>query len=214
MAKHAAKVLIIGEGAVGKTSLLRRYVEGIFHEDYVATIGVNIKNKLLPDFDLELSLWDIYGQKSISPGKHSSNYIGAEGAALVFDLTRKNTFDTLDFWLEGLYSITGKIPVVVLGNKNDIIEDFENNCDTVFTSASKDEFHDYMVSEHYYRSVYSSEPSFVPVPYIEFKRWAKGHNKFQIRYNRFLTSAKTGKNVESAFHVLGKKIMRNKIRFK
>ncbi len=213
MVKHAAKIVLLGDGAVGKTSLVRRYVEGRFDEDYVATIGVNVKDKVLPDLDLHLTIWDIYGQKSISPGKHSSNYIGAEGAVVVFDITRKKTFLQLDDWIEGLYDKTGKIPVIVLGNKKDIIDDFETEFDTIFTGASQKEFHEYMVSEHYYRSVYATEPKFEPVSFSQFDEWADKKNPFKQKFPHLLASAKTGKNVEKAFDALAKKIVSNKIRF-
>ncbi|MFW6304504.1 MAG: ADP-ribosylation factor-like protein, partial [Candidatus Saliniplasma sp.] len=91
MGNYTAKILVLGDGAVGKTSLVRRYVEDEFDEDYIATIGVNLKHRSIDDIGLDMSIWDLYGQKSMSPGKHSSNYIGAEGALVVFDLTRKTT---------------------------------------------------------------------------------------------------------------------------
>ncbi len=213
MITQAAKIVVLGDGAVGKTSLVRRYVDKKFDEDYVATIGVNVKSKELPDIDLHLNIWDIYGQKFISPGKHSSNYVGAEGAIVVFDLTRKKTFNELDEWIEDLYDVTGQIPVVVLGNKKDIIDDFEDGSDTIFTRASQKEFHDYMVKNHYYRSVYSTEPEFSPVPYSLVEEWAAESNPFGKKFPYLLTSAKTGENVDKSFNGLAKKIVSNKIKF-
>ncbi len=214
MPNHGAKVVLLGNGAVGKTSLVRRYVDNKFDEDYIATIGVNVKKKEIDDLDITLSLWDIYGQKSVSPGRHASNYTGAEGAIIVFDLLRKNTFDTLNDWIRDLYKVTGKkVPVVVLGNKNDMIEDFEEKKETVFTKASQKEFHEYMLEEHYYRSVYSKKPEFVPVPYSIFDKWAEVKNPFNKKFTHYLTSAKTGENVNKAFRSMAKKILKNKIKF-
>ncbi len=213
MAEHAAKVVILGEGAVGKTSLVRRYVDKAFDENYVATVGVNTKNKVIDDLDIEMNLWDIYGQKSISPGKHSTHYIGSEGAVVVYDVVRRRTFDTLDRWIYELFQVTGKIPVVVLGNKVDIIEDYEEAYETVFTSASLEEFHDYMVEEYYDRSIYTPGTRFVPVPFSELKGWARRDNDFGIKFPYLLTSAKTGKNVEKAFRYLAKRMIKNKIRY-
>ncbi|MGM0509904.1 MAG: Rab family GTPase [Thermoplasmatota archaeon] len=213
MTKHGAKVVLLGDGAVGKTSLLRRYVYDKFEEDYIATIGVNVKKKEIDDLNIALSLWDIYGQKSVSPGRHASNYTGAEGAVVVFDLLRKKTFDTLNDWIKDLFEVTGRIPVVVLGNKNDMIENFEEEKGTVFTRASQKKFHDYMIDEHYYKSVYSSEPEFVPVPYLIFDKWAEKKNPFGKKFTHFLTSAKTGENVEKAFRIMAKMILNNKIKY-
>lgn len=212
MAKYASKIVLLGDGAVGKTSLVRRYVEQTFSDDYIATIGVNVKKKLIKDLDLNMSIWDIYGQKSINPGDHSSNYVGAKGALVVFDLTRKKTFMHLKGWIEDLYDVTGKIPVVLLGNKNDIIKDFEDDRNTIFTKASKKEFHRYMIEEHYYKSIFSKDTRFIPVPYSLFDKWAE-NNVFEISFPHLLTSAKIGENVEKAFRTLGKLIIKNKIRY-
>ncbi len=213
MVKHAAKIVLLGDGAVGKTSLVRRYVKGRFDKDYVATIGVNVQNIVLEDLDIHLNIWDIYGQKSIYPGKHSSNYIGAEGAVIVFDITRKKTFIHVNEWIEQLYETTGRIPVIVLGNKKDIITDFEDKHNTIFTSESREEFHDYMISKYYYRIALTEELEFMPVPYIHFDKWANKKNPFKQKFPHLLTSAKTGENVERAFNALAEKIVSNKIKY-
>lgn len=171
MGNYTAKILVLGDGAVGKTSLVRRYVEDEFDEDYIATIGVNLKHRSIDDIGLDMSIWDLYGQKSMSPGKHSSNYIGAEGALVVFDLTRKTTFDHIPQWIDDLYDVIGKVPVVFAGNKTDILIDFQKKKDTKLTKKTKNKFHDYMIDEHYYKSIYSQEPKFIPVSSDEVKNW-------------------------------------------
>ena len=214
MSDYTAKILVLGDGAVGKTSLVRRFVRGEFDEDYIATIGVNLKHKSLEDIGLDMSIWDLYGQKSMSPGKHSSNYVGAEGALIVFDLTRKRTFDNLGQWIDDLYEVIGRIPLVFAGNKRDIMVDFKKKKGVKLSKKTKNEFHEYMIDEHYYKSVYSQEPKFVPVSSEEAKTWFKS---FKKQYNKqsslFFTSAKTGKNVEKAFKKLGEYVVKNQIRY-
>ncbi|MFO7990969.1 MAG: GTP-binding protein [Thermoplasmata archaeon] len=214
MVKYTSKVVLLGDGAVGKTSLVRRYVDNMFSDDYIATIGVNVKKKTLEKYDMTLQLWDIYGQKSVFPGKHSSNYTGAEAAMVVFDITRLKTFINVKSWISGLYKITGKIPVVLLGNKVDVIKDFEKEEGIPFKKASRSDFHQYMVEEHYVRSIFNEEPEFRPVPLSRFKEWAKEKNPFNKQFPAYLTSAKTGKNVDKAFDTVGKLVLKNKIKYR
>lgn len=206
------KVVVIGDGAVGKTSIVRRFVEGKFDDDYIATIGVNVRDKRA--WGLDLSLWDIYGQKSISPGKQSSHYIGAVAALVVFDMTRSKTFEHLDQWIEELYEVTGKIPVVVAGNKIDIIRDFEDSEGIRFSDASKKDFQEYIMDSQYHKTVYSSDSEFLPVKYSEYKRWGKEKKRSlgdKISYH--FTSAKSRKNVKKVFRDLSKKIKKTEISF-
>ncbi len=75
MALRSRKILLLGDGAVGKTSLVRRFVEQKFDDRYIATIGVNVKKKRLPELGLKMMLWDIYGQK-MNKNLHASHYSG------------------------------------------------------------------------------------------------------------------------------------------
>jgi small GTP-binding protein len=116
------KILLLGDGAVGKTSLVHRFVEGVFNERYKATIGVDIfsKNVKTPTGDVELQLWDLSGQAHFSAVR-SKFYNKADGALLVFDLTAKKTFENLHSWLEETKNGVGsQIPMFVLGNKMDL----------------------------------------------------------------------------------------------
>ncbi len=212
MGNYTAKVLVLGDGAVGKTSLVRRYVEGEFDEDYIATVGVNLKQSSIEDIGLNMSIWDLYGQRSLLPGKHSSNYIGAEGALIVFDLTRKRTLDNLDRWVNDLYEVIGIVPVVFAGNKKDIMMDFQKK--KKGNSKTENEFHDYMIENHYYKSIYEKELKFVPTSSSEIKKWFMDFKKkYRKQSAYFFTSAKTGEKVYEAFHKLGEYVVENQIRY-
>ena len=203
----AFKVVLLGEGAVGKTSLVRKFVEGSFSDDYITTIGVNVKKKVIEDMDSTLMIWDIYGQKN-RPELHQANYRGATGALMVYDSTRKSTFDGLWTWLMDLFRVTGEIPVVILGNKHDIIKDFEAEMKVEIASILPVQFQDYMLKRHanvveYYTKLYGSAPKFEPVSLAHLiKAAGMGRNEFGRKFPYYASSAKTGENVETAFREL------------
>ncbi|MBD3229897.1 MAG: GTP-binding protein [Candidatus Lokiarchaeota archaeon] len=115
------KIVVIGEAAVGKTSLVKKFCEGSFLEGYKTTIGSDfyVKNFELDDTKISLSLWDLAGEhrfKSVLP----TFCKGANGAVICFDLTRRKTYIRLTEWIEFLWEITGMIPSILLGNKVDL----------------------------------------------------------------------------------------------
>ncbi len=201
MTQRSIKILLLGDGAVGKTSLVRRFVEQKFDDRYIATIGVNVKKKRLPDLGLNMMVWDIYGQK-MNKDLHASNYSGADGAIIVYDLTRPDTFLNVDDWISEVFSITGKIPFVILGNKLDLIENYEN--------SGYDEFKSFIEEEQkevvdFYREVYDEIPEFSKVSPEDLRKWGEDKKyKKGSDFTYFLTSAKTGENVEDAFRKIGK----------
>ncbi|OPY31304.1 MAG: GTPase HflX [Methanomassiliicoccales archaeon PtaU1.Bin124] len=119
--KYIKKVALLGEGAVGKTSLVRRYVLDVFSDDYIQTFGAKVTKKVLEMESVELTMmiWDILGQKSNS-SLHSTYYSGSNGALLVFDLTRPETLEAIPRWLDDLKKVTGNIPFILVANKADL----------------------------------------------------------------------------------------------
>ncbi|MHA1212375.1 MAG: Rab family GTPase, partial [Candidatus Heimdallarchaeota archaeon] len=106
---------------VGKTSLTIRFAEDRFRESYLPTLGVDFltKNLTIDDATIKLQLWDTGGQEfvmSLLPFYFS----GAHGGVLVFDITNRNTFTSLDYWLKQIRQNAKDIPVVLAGNKIDI----------------------------------------------------------------------------------------------
>jgi len=118
------KVIIIGPSAVGKTSLLNRFVHNEFALKYKLTIGVDFLTKSVeyqPSKFVKLHIWDIGGQERFK-FLHRSYYEGASGALLAFDLSRQNTFSSMKTWLSEMRSImTNEIPKVIIGNKSDLM---------------------------------------------------------------------------------------------
>ncbi len=138
---------MLGAFAVGKTSLVRRYVENMFSEKYQTTIGVKIGKKIvkLEDNEIELVLWDIAGKDGISDIR-TSYLRGASGYLLIIDKTRSNTLDVgLDIH-KVAQDVLGNVPFLILINKWDlegkwdideaVIADLSRNKgETIITSA-------------------------------------------------------------------------------
>ncbi|MFQ5837553.1 MAG: Rab family GTPase [Thermoplasmata archaeon] len=119
------KVCLVGESAVGKTSLVNRYVHNTFEDRYFATIGakitkteVEIKGK--KPARLDMTIWDIMGEKGFRELLKEAYFEGAQGVLAVCDLTRPDTLDDLHTSLSTVLRITGRIPVVIVGNKVDL----------------------------------------------------------------------------------------------
>ena len=122
------KVVLLGDGGVGKTSLIARYVVNKFDDKYIAAIGTKVSRKdiqfVKPDLiiNLRMMIWDILGQKEYSKIR-SASLSGAQGLILVGDLSRAETIGSLkDFWLKEVGIIVGEIPTVIVGNKTDLAE--------------------------------------------------------------------------------------------
>lgn len=123
------KVLLLGDGAVGKTSLIRRFVVDKFSDDYITTIGTKVTKKDLrlespgKAIDLTFMIWDVLGQKGYKNIQESA-FQGAKGALLVYDVTRGETWRSLrEYWLPHLRKVVGSLPFVVVGNKVDLARD-------------------------------------------------------------------------------------------
>ncbi len=122
--EYSFKVIIIGPGAVGKTSLLNRFVHNEFSLKYKLTIGVDFLTKVIeyePEKFVKLHIWDIGGQERFK-FLHRSFYEGAFGALIVFDLSRQNTFSSMKTWHSEMRNIViNDIPIAIIGNKSDLI---------------------------------------------------------------------------------------------
>ena len=115
------KVVLVGDGNVGKTSLARRYCEGKFEESRILTIGVDfqIKPVKLGEREIRLSIWDVAGQDRFRAFRDQF-YAGVLAAALVYDVTSPATFFNLPRWREEVLSAAPNVPMVVIGNKSDL----------------------------------------------------------------------------------------------
>jgi len=124
--EYQFKIILLGPGAVGKTSLLNRFVKNLFTTSYHMTMGVDFLKK---ELKIEkgtaiLNIWDIAGQDRFK-FMRKNFYRGALGALLIFDLTREDTYNQLkEKWYPEMTQFLSKdIPFLLIGNKLDIIQE-------------------------------------------------------------------------------------------
>lgn len=119
------KVIMLGEISVGKTSLLKRFIDKEFTKEYKCTIGVELRLKTIDINDsvsAELKIWDTCGAEKYRVITHQY-YRDAPGIILVFDLTNKESFSRLGEWLINIQSYAPEnCTVLLIGNKSDMIE--------------------------------------------------------------------------------------------
>jgi small GTP-binding protein len=170
------KICLVGESCVGKTSLIRKFVYDDFDDTYSSTIGTKVTKRELslkhPDngsnLDVYMLIWDLMGEQCFLEMLKVSYFFGARGLIAVCDVTRKNTLSELESWIDGAFSVTKEIPIVILGNKCDLEDQRE-------------------------------------IELSEIEDFAKGYNKCNV----FLSSVKTGYNVEHTFQTLSEMIIRS-----
>jgi small GTP-binding protein len=164
------KVCLLGDFAVGKTSLIRRYVEGKFEDKYLSTVGINVSRRSIAlqhnsiTLDMTMLIWDLAGGEKFDR-MMSSYYRGATGAIIVCDLTRQETLEAIMRYANDFWSVNPNTPLVVVGNKADLVEACVITAEDLTLTAKRCE-----------------------APY-------------------FVSSAKTGENVERIFDTLGYRIL-------
>lgn len=164
------KVCLLGDFSVGKTSLIRRFVAGIYEDKYLSTIGSKVDRKIVTiqqgtqAVKLTLLVWDLAGGEKFDRVM-SSYYRGAAGGVLVCDLTRPETLKILLNYARDFWSVNPRTPLVIVGNKVDLLEQ---------------------------RVVSDEELAAVAA---------------QCQAPWFISSAKTGENVEMVFQNLGQRLL-------
>ncbi|KAM5164396.1 ras-related protein Rab-23 [Mantella aurantiaca] len=120
----AIKVVVVGNGAVGKSSMIQRYCKGIFTKDYKKTIGVDFLERQIQinDEDVRLMLWDTAGQEEFD-AITKAYYRGAQACVLVFSTTDRESFEAVPSWREKVMAEVGDIPTVLVQNKIDLLDD-------------------------------------------------------------------------------------------
>ena len=122
MVRYSSKVILLGQGSVGKTSVIRRFVRKAFEHDYKTTVGSNFLIKKL-DLDentrMTMQIWDLSGQDSFR-NIRTQYFLHSHGGILVFDLTRKVTLTDLDSWFLDFKEKAGNVPLMLFGNKCDL----------------------------------------------------------------------------------------------
>ncbi|MHA1380212.1 MAG: Rab family GTPase [Candidatus Helarchaeota archaeon] len=175
------KLIMVGSGGVGKTSLIKKYVENTFSESYKETIGVNIliKDLQIDNKRVQLLCWDVAGQEKFGRVRQMY-YRGASAAMVVFDLTKPSSYLAVPDFVQDFRNIQGDVPLILIGNKIDLRSEMEK----VPKSLMKDDL--------------------APVPTekgLEMKELIKAIDYIE-------TSAKTGELVQQAFEKLARKLVK------
>ena len=123
--EYAFKLILGGDGGVGKTSMVMRFVQGSFADSYKATIGTNIHKKEC-DFDdlktkVRFVIWDLAGQAQFARVRRTYTQ-NAEAGLLVFDTTRRETYDNVKNWYKEITDGSPNISLILCGNKVDLVD--------------------------------------------------------------------------------------------
>jgi Ras-related protein Rab-23 len=122
------KIVVIGDGAVGKTSLIKKFTKGTFEKDYVKTIGAQFSkyNKEFNGDLVKLVFWDIAGQDDFN-FLHHLFYKESKAAIIVYSLEEnelgQNSFTHIKKWYEVVKNNCGNIPIVLFANKVDLVDE-------------------------------------------------------------------------------------------
>ncbi len=181
---HTFKIILIGDGAVGKTSIRRQYLGEGFKSDYQMTIGADLASKnssliYAGGKQIKFLIWDLAGQPRFE-NVRKAYFMAAVGALVVFDATRHGSFTNIVKWMNELWRNNGRgpVPLIVLANKIDLCGEEGVNC----------------VAE-------GKVVAFIN----RLSQISEKYRGFKIHY--IPTSAKTGQNIDYAFEILGEAII-------
>lgn len=119
----SVKVLIVGNGAVGKSSMIQRYCKGFFTNEYKKTIGVDFLDKKIKvdGHELRLMLWDTAGQDEFATMVRAY-YRDAQACVVAFSTTDRDSFNAVENWIAKVESQVGQIPMILVQNKIDLVD--------------------------------------------------------------------------------------------
>jgi len=131
------KICLLGDGGVGKTSLVYRFIQNRFATDFKSTLGVNLLKHevVLDNLRITVQLWDLGGQDKYE-GLRKLYLDGSQGALCVFDKTNKTSFENLEKWVKSFREIRGEKPMTLVGNKLDLKEFIVIDDDTAKSYAT------------------------------------------------------------------------------
>ena len=120
--KIEIKIITLGDSQVGKSSLIFRYIENKFSNNYITTMGFDIKNKqitLRDGTEAKLMIFDTAGQERFR--SLAQNYIKkANCALLIYDISQRDTFENIEKWLGNIKDVGEEMPIILIGNKSDL----------------------------------------------------------------------------------------------
>src|SRR3989449_8702070 len=108
------KVCLVGEAAVGKTSLIRRFVQDEFDDRYITTLGAKVSKREMTfetrdrtKIDMDMTVWDIMGEKGLDDMSNVALFNGENGGGAIIDIKRYSTLKELDDWVQNVFNVVG-----------------------------------------------------------------------------------------------------------
>ena len=142
--EYSNKIILTGDYKVGKTSLIRRFVENRFEADYISTLGVQISKKtvnLSEKTKMNFIIWDIGGQQHFNVNR-ARFYDGANAALIVIDRTRSDHLTSIEKWYKDIQkSVKRNIPIIIVGNKSDLSDKILISEEKIKEIAKQYDFH-------------------------------------------------------------------------
>ena len=120
-AQIVLKLLLLGDSSVGKTSILLKYISNKFDESSISTVGVDYMDKIIDynKFKIKLQIWDTSGEEKFRTITKNF-YRNADGLLVVFDLTKKESYDHIRSWINEAKENNDKLKIILIGNKLDL----------------------------------------------------------------------------------------------
>mmetsp|Transcript_10766 Transcript_10766/g.22896 ORF Transcript_10766/g.22896 Transcript_10766/m.22896 type:complete len:215 (+) Transcript_10766:151-795(+) len=144
------KLILVGDGGVGKTTFVKRHLKGEFEKKYVATLGVEVRPLTFYTNrgPIVFSCWDTAGQEKFG-GLRDGYYIGGQAAIIMFDVTSRVTYKNVPNWHRDLVRVCENIPIVLCGNKVDIKDRKVKARQIVFHRKKNLQYYDLSAKENY-----------------------------------------------------------------
>jgi Ras-related protein Rab-11A len=194
---YIMKLILIGDASVGKTNILTKYLKNEFDPNSKATVGVELgtKNIQIDNKIIKVQIWDTAGQeryKAIT----STYYKGAKGAIIVYDITRKITFDNIEKWIGDL-KVNGdeNIIIFLVGNKSDLNDNREVSKEDGLNKSEKFNIPFLETSALCGENISKVFEELIQKVYINNKEELVEHNKKEIKKGVDLNEIKNENNI-------------------
>jgi len=148
--KPQHKIVIIGDGGIGKTTLVNRFIDGNFTKKYLPTVGASVRTTTFYTNigPISLQIWDTAGQEKFG-GLRDGYYIKSEGVLMMFDVTSRTTYKNIPKWYRDITRVCPDIPVVICGNKVDIKDRKVKQKNITFHRKHNLQYYDLSVRSNY-----------------------------------------------------------------
>ena len=178
------KIILLGDIAVGKTSIIARYINNSFEDNYKCTIQADQQTKIIKEDEntfIKLNIWDTVGQEKFR-SLTRQYYNGCHGAIIVFDLTNKKSFDYIPNWIDEIKNFGDKNTIIIiLGNKSDLTSERE---------ISQNEIKNKLEDEYFYFEVSAKNGNNISMVFDKMKKLIMEIKKEEEKKNKIEKNTK------------------------